>query len=355
MAGLSARARKILFSAVAEYIATGDPVGSRTLARKYVVDLSPATIRNVLADLEDAGFLMQPHTSAGRVPTNVALRAFISALTEFPEIPAEQVKSMREQLEEIFGQQLASDDALRRAGQLLSGLTGAAAVVAISPASSRKLAQLRFIPTGSGRLLAVLVFADGMVENRYISVDGPVAEPLLTRIHNLLADVVEGRSLGALHELFERRLDDDRIRLDELRSKAFELGDKALGKVAAVDFSVVIEGSARLVELPDYADVDKLKRLMTALEDRQLLVGLLDKTVHAGVVSVYIGEETEELGEAQLSLVAAPYGDGDQAEGTVGVLGPTRMDYARMMPLVGATAKAMTAAIKKRKRREEPG
>ena len=346
---MSNRVRKILFSVVAEYIATGSPVGSRTVSRKYIIDLSAATIRNVLSDLEDAGYLMQPHTSAGRVPTDVALRAFIEALTEFPEIPRERQRSMREQLEEIFSRRVASHDALRQTGKLLSELTGTAAIVATSPRSARTLSQLRFIPTGE-RLLAVLVFSDGMVENRYVKSNGRVSDAELTRIHNLLADVVDGRSLGALRDLFARRLADDKDRVDELRRTAFELGGEALNKVTRDASDLVIEGRTVLMDLPEYADVDKLKALVRALEDRENLVVLLDDTIEAGAVSVYIGNETGEFGdEAELSVVAAPFGDNENGQGTVGVLGPTRMDYAKLMPLVGATAKAITAAIKKSK------
>jgi heat-inducible transcriptional repressor len=349
MTGLSGRARKILFAAVTEYIATGDPVGSRTLARKYVQDLSPATIRNVLSDLEDAGYLRQPHTSAGRVPTERALRTFIEALNEFQEIPGTQKKAMRERLAEIFESRGRSEEVLRSTGQLLSELSGAAAVVATSPASTRKLSQLRFIVTKPNQFLAVLVFTDGLVENRFIHVHEALDRSKIERIHNLLDDVVEGRTLGALRDLFRRRLVDERSEVDQLRHEAFELGALALHDVARGTGDVVIEGSARLMEMPEYTDVDRLKRLVRVLEDREQLVDLLDKTIDAGLVTVYIGNETGELADAELSLVAAPFGDPDSGAGTIGVLGPTRMNYARMMPLVDATAAAITAALKKGK------
>lgn len=348
MTRLSARARKILFAAVTEYIASGAAVGSRTLARKYVQDLSPATIRNVLADLEEAGYLLQPHTSAGRVPTEAALRAFIDALTDFQEIPTEQRQRMRLRLAEIFESRMGGEGALRSAGQLLSDMSGAAAVVAVSAVASRKLTQLRFIVTKPNQLLAVLVFSDGLVENRFITVDKPVSEAELVAVHNLLADVVEGRTLGALRDLFARRLADQKSELDDLRLSAFELGRRAVLEVARASGGVVIEGSTRLMELPEYADVDRLKKLVHALQEREHLVQLLDQTIDAGVVTVYIGSESgEELGGASLSLVAAPFGNPDEGAGTVGVLGPTRMDYARVMPLVDATAAAITAALKK--------
>ncbi len=348
MTGLSHRARKILFATVTEYIATGTPVGSRTLSRKYALDLSPATIRNVLSDLEDAGLLMQPHTSAGRIPTERALRIFIEALSEFHEVTADQRRQMHERFAEIFAQVDARpEEILRRTGQAVADLTGAAAVVAASPADTRKLSHIRFIRTAPEKLLAVLVFSDGVVENRYIRAPEDVGETELSRIHNLLGDVVEGRTLGAVRDLFKRRLIDERTEIDQLRRKAFDLGHQALMDVSRGGEEVIITGAARLIDLPEYTDAEQLRKLMMALEDRENLVSLLDEVIDAGSVTVYIGSEAGELGEARLSLVVAPYKDGEAPVGAIGVLGPTRMDYARIMPLVGATAAAISAAIKK--------
>jgi heat-inducible transcriptional repressor len=349
--GLPHRSRKILFAVVAEYIATGQPVGSRTLSRKYVSDLSPATIRNVLADLEDAGYLLQPHTSAGRAPSERALRAFIDALTDFEDIPHAQQRDMVRRFEEIFTEsERVRSDTLRETGAFLSELSGAAAVVTTSPTDTRQLGQLRFIVIKPKQLLAVLVFNDGTVENRFIDVDECVSEKDLTRVHDLLADVVEGRTLASLRELLSRRADDERVRVDELKRRAFELGSRAVQDVASRS-ELVIEGGQRLVEMPEYGDVERLRQLLRALEDRNNLLALLDKTMEAGATKVFIGNESGEnceLGAANLSLVCAPYGT-ERGQGTVGVLGPTRMDYAKMVPLVDAAAAAMTAAIKKSK------
>jgi heat-inducible transcriptional repressor len=346
---LNHRSRRILFAAVTEYIATGQPVGSRTLSRKYAIELSPATIRNVLADLEEAGFLVQPHTSAGRVPTEAALRAFIEALTDFQAIPRARQQEMIQRFEEIFSRSGTSNaDVLRETGRFVSEITGAAAVVGSSPTDQRKLKQLRFIRTRPDQLLAVMVFADGVVENRYIDVDGEaLGESELTRVHNLLGDVVEGRTIHDVRDLFARRLNEGRDEMDELREQAFDLGHQAVSDLARGPDGVVIEGGARLIESADVTDVDRVKELVSMLEERENLIDLLDKTMDAGSVTVFIGSETGEFGKAQLSLVVAPFGDRDRPGGTVGVLGPTRMDYARMLPLVDATAAAITAAIKK--------
>ncbi len=348
--GIALRGRQVLFSVIAEYIATGRPVGSRTVSRKYGLELSPATIRNVLSDLENAGYLHQPHTSAGRVPTDIALRAFIAALTEFPEIPESQQREMRQRIRAIFQKEPRAGEhgSLRQAGSMLSELSGAAAVVTASPIDRRPLAQLRFIVTKPEQLLAVIVFKDGMVENRYIRVTQQPTVSELERVHNLLADVVEGRTLGALREMFASRLANEKVEVDQLRAQAFELGSEALKRAPSRAEAVVIEGRSRLMELPEYGDADRVRALVRTLEDREHLVGLLDMTMDAGIVTVYLGSETDAAGDGEISLVAAPYGTEGKVSGTVGVIGPMRMDYARMMPLVEATAEAMTEVLKKK-------
>jgi heat-inducible transcriptional repressor len=341
MPDLPLRARKILFAVVTEFIASGGAVGSRTLARKYGLDLSAASIRNVLADLEEGGYLKQPHTSAGRVPTDQALRLFIDTLMEVRVIAPEEQKKMGDRFAEIYS---GAEDPLRAAGRYLSELSGAAAVIAAPRRELRSLAQLRFIPTRPGQLLAVLVFSDGTVENRFVPVDGPISDSELNRVHNLLADVIEGRSLGEVRDLFARRLAEDRMAVDALRRRAFELGSLAMPDLSSRD-PLVIEGQARLIEAPEYTDVARLKKVVLALEEREELVGLLERTLAAGSVTVFVGSEAGELAGGELSLVVAPYVDRGRVAGTVGVLGPTRMDYAKVMPLVDATAAAMSEAL----------
>ncbi len=342
MSDLTNRSRKILLAVVTEFIATGAPVGSRTLARKYGLDLSAASVRNVLADLEDAGYLKSPHTSAGRVPTDRALRLFIDTLVEVRPLAPEEQAKLGKRVAEIYAM---ADDPMREAGRYLSELSGTAAVIAAPRTELRALAQLRFIPTRPGQLLAVLVFADGTVENRFIQIEEQPSEPELTRIHNLLADVIEGRSLGEVRDLFARRLADERVALDALRRRAFELASRATAADVARRNEVVIEGQGRLIDLPEYADASRLKKLLRALTDREDLLRILDKVIAAGAVTVFVGSEAGELGDGDLSLIVAPYTERGRVAGTVGVLGPTRMDYAKVMPLVDATAAALSEAL----------
>jgi heat-inducible transcriptional repressor len=339
---LTKRARQVLYAVVSEFIATGEPVGSRTLTKKYAFDLSPATIRNVLADLEDAGYLAQPHTSAGRVPTEAAFRLFIDALMRVRELSEEEMGKIREWFEDLP----PGVDILRETGKLLSTLTNAPAVLVRSSVETRTLVKVRFIAIRPLELLSVLVLSDGTVENRFINLDRAIGDGELERLHNMLEEAVEGRTLSAVREHFQRTLNerrDELAALDELgaslMSAALHQGDRGMSEL-------VIEGQSRLLDRPEFTSGDHMKELMRALEDRERLVGLLDRTLASSRVQVFLGEETNAAMGYPVSVVAAPYhGEDGRPGGAVGIIGPTRMDYPSVVPLVGATADAMSAAL----------
>ncbi|HKQ70864.1 MAG TPA: heat-inducible transcriptional repressor HrcA [Polyangiaceae bacterium] len=341
MGDLQYRARSILYAAITEFISTGEPVGSRTLAKRYGLELSPASIRNVLSDLEEDGYLHQPHTSAGRIPTDRAFRLFIDTLMQIRPLSDDE----RGHIAERFHRLSPGVDWTRASGRVLSELTGTAVVIA-PKRETRALTQLRFIPTRPGEMLAVVVLADGTVENRFIRIERPLGEPELTRVHNLLADVIEGRSLGEVRELFARRLQDDRVQIDSLRHRAFELGHQAIGDASERE-GLVIEGEGLLLDHPEFSDVDKMRQLIHGLGEREVIVSLLDRTIESQEVQIFVGSETGDLVGGHLSVVAAPYTDHGRVAGTIGVLGPTRMDYPKVVPLVEATADAMSASLKR--------
>jgi heat-inducible transcriptional repressor len=342
MPELNARARQVLYHCVTEYVANGEPVGSRTLSKKSGLDLSPASIRNVLADLEEMGYLRQPHTSAGRIPTDRAFRLFIDALMQVHQLTNDEQAAIRDRLASLE----PGMNVMRETGKLLSELTGTAAVVLAPRAETLVLKQLRFIRTAGDEVLAVLVMKNGTVQNRFIA--AAATEQELQRIHNLLDDVVEGRSLGDLRELFERRLQTERVQHDEVRRRAFELGGAAVEEAAgAVQADLVIEGQDRLLDKPEFNDAEHVRQLVTALDAREKLVALLDLAMQAKGGHVVVGEEVGELGGGQLAIVGAPYTTHGQAAGSVGVIGPTRMDYPRVVPLVAATASAMSEYLER--------
>ena len=336
MAELSQRARQVLYHAVTEYVATGEPVGSRTLAKKSGMDLSPASIRNVLSDLEEAGYLHQPHTSAGRIPTDRAFRLFIDALMQVRTVSSDDEMRIRVR----FAEMQPGGDVMRETGRLLSELTGTAAVVVSPKAETLALKHMRFIRTSQDELLAVLVMSNGAVQNRFLR--AKVSDAELTKVHNLLDDVIEGRSLGEVRDLFARRLGTERVQNDELRRRAFELGSAAVLGASGTKSDVVIEGQNRLLGKPEFADADGVKQVVSALDSHDSLVLLLEATMEAKGGAVVVGHEAGDLGGGQLAIVGAPYTSHGQNVGTVGVIGPTRMDYPTVLPLVSATAHAMS-------------
>ena len=341
MSELSARARQVLYHCVTEYVATGEPVGSRTLAKKSGLDLSPASIRNVLADLEESGYLRQPHTSAGRVPTDRAFRLFVDALMQVRALTTDEEAAIREK----FSSLEPGQNVMRETGKLLSELTGTAAVVLAPRAETLVLKQLRFLRTGPDEVLAVLIMKNGTAHNRFVR--ATVTDSELSHMHSLLDDVVEGRTLGDLRELFERRLQGDRLRNDEPRRRAFELGGAALEEAVGGETDLVIEGQDRLLEKPEFGAADDMRRLVTALDAREKLIKLLDLAMHDKGGHIVVGDEVSDLGGGQLAIVGAPYTARGQAAGTVGIIGPTRMDYPRVLPLVAATASAMSAFMQR--------
>jgi heat-inducible transcriptional repressor len=338
MPDLSQRAKQILYACITEFVATGEPVGSRTLSKKGI-ELSPASIRNVLSDLEEMGYLHQPHTSAGRVPTDKAFRLFIDAMMEVRNLTDEENAQILQRFAEIE----PGPNFLRETGRLLSDLAGTAAVVISPKGESMTLKHLRFIRTLPGELLAVLVMSNGTVQNRFLKAD--VQENELQKVHNLLDDVIEGRTLGDLRELFTRRLQNDRVQADATKRRAFELGEQAVAGAAVAGADIVIEGRAKLLGLPEFADNAGLKEIVSALDEAEALVRLIDATVAATGTAVVVGREAGDLAGGQLAIVGAAYRNRGKTGGSVGVIGPTRMDYPKVVPLVTATANAMSSFI----------
>jgi heat-inducible transcriptional repressor len=343
---LSARAKSILDAVLREFIATGEPVSSRTLARRYPFELSPATIRNIMADLEEWGYLMQPHTSAGRVPTRAAFRWFIDGLGRsrgLSERDAERVGQWLDGLEPDV-------DLLRSTGRFLSELTGSCAVVARRRTETRLLVKMRFVEIRPLELLAVVVFDDGTVENRFVHVGAPLGRNQLERLHELLDEVILGRSLAEARRYLAELCEQGRTELEHLTALEGSLVTAAL-RISATDSEVIVEGQARLLDDPKLYEPRDARELMRSLEDREFLVGMLDRALAAKEVQVYLGDELEEDAAATFSMVLAPFrGHAGELAGAVGVVGPTRMDYPVVVPLVGATAEAMGQVLARSER-----
>lgn len=325
---------------VTEFIASGKPVGSRRIAKRYAVNLSPATIRNVLADLEESDLLHQPHTSAGRVPTDAGFRQFVDAMAMAGEISAAHRAALIQRLRDLE----PGADAVRETGQLLSRLTGTATIIAEPPVTEAALEQVRFMRLSEGRTLAVLVTRSGNVENRVIAAGLDVDEPTLERVNNYLRELVKGQSLRAIRDLLAGRLATEQNQYEWLRRHAQTMVEATvLGPPE--ETKVVIEGQGMLFDRPEFGDAEKIRGYLNAFEEKQKLLKLLEQTLLADGVQVFIGSEAALAQIRDISLISSPYRRAGSSVGSFGIVGPTRMDYRKYVPLVGFAANLLSDVL----------
>lgn len=338
---LNERSREIFRVIVDGYVATGEPVGSRTLSRRLGQNLSPATIRNVMADLEEAGLLYSPHTSAGRLPTEAGLRLFVHGLLEVGRLAEDERRSI-ESLCVARGKSLSQ--ALEEATSALSGLSHCAGVVVV-PKFDRPLKHLEFVHLGPGRALVVLVTEDGIVENRVIEVPLGLPPASLVSAGNYLNARLIGRTIEEAKSEIEEEIASNRAQLDELSSKL--VGAGLASWAGGEGNALIVRGQANLLEdVTALADLERLRALFEMLETRQTMLRLLDASRHAEGVQIFIGAESDLFGVTGCSVVIAPYQNSrEQIVGAIGVIGPTRLNYARIIPMVDYTAKVIGRLI----------
>ncbi|MFN7701080.1 MAG: heat-inducible transcriptional repressor HrcA [Deltaproteobacteria bacterium] len=343
---LAYRARKILYALVTEYIATGEPVGSRTLSKRYGLNLSAATIRNELTDLEDSGCVAQPHTSAGRVPTELGFRVFIDALAQMRDVSDRDRAAVLARMKQL---RPGVDDVVREAARMLASLSGAAAVVS-RRADREAIAHLRFMPLGERRLLVVVVWQSGAVQNRVIEIAEVLAPEELERLHNYLLELTGARaesegglSLAELRAALADAVAKERDAYDGLRRRAKEIVDAAAA--APSTDSLVIEGQGALFDRREFSDPEKIRRFLRTFEERERLLGLLDRTHAAGGVQVLVGSEAELDAADDVGVISSTYRAHGVPSGSLGVIGPSRLDYAKLMPLVGFTAQVVSDVL----------
>ncbi|MFN9813666.1 MAG: heat-inducible transcriptional repressor HrcA [Deltaproteobacteria bacterium] len=343
---LAYRARKILYALVTEYIATGEPVGSRTLSKRYGLNLSAATIRNELTDLEDSGCVAQPHTSAGRVPTELGFRVFIDALAQMRDVSDRDRAAVLARMKQL---RPGVDDVVREAARMLASLSGAAAVVS-RRADREAIAHLRFMPLGERRLLVVVVWQSGAVQTRVIEIAEVLAPEELERLHNYLLELTGARaesegglSLAELRAALADAVAKERDAYDGLRRRAKEIVDAAAA--APSTDSLVIEGQGALFDRREFSDPEKIRRFLRTFEERERLLGLLDRTLAAGGVQVLVGSEAELDAADDVGVISSTYRAHGVPSGSLGVIGPSRLDYAKLMPLVGFTAQVVSDVL----------
>lgn len=347
---LNNRSRKILAAIVQEYLATGDAVGSRTVTRRPGIDLSAATVRNVMSDLEEAGLLKQPHTSAGRVPTDQGLRFFVDSLLKVRTVSP---KEREELLQRYHINTDDLDSALRDASKVLAELSSHTVVLVTPRPESEILEQIEFVRLRDNQLLAVLVGQSGHVQNKIVTTSEPVTADELERIHRYLNDQLSGLTLEEVRARVHVELEAGRVQYQALEKKALEIQRQALAEVDRSE--VIIEGPGRLLDGVggDSGEaLAKMKALFKKLEERRYLVDLLDHTMSADGIRVFIGAETQIDELTDFTVVTAPYGvargEDGRPLGTLGVIGPTRMNYSKVISLVDFTAQLVSGVIARR-------
>lgn len=346
---LNDRSREIFRRIVDAYLETGSPVGSRTLSKQPGLGVSPATIRNVMADLEDSGLLFAPHTSAGRLPTEAGLKLFVDGLLEVGNLT-------RAERQSIEGECKASGSSvegmLERATQALSGLTHMASMV-VAPKTQAPLKHIEFVALNPGRALVVLVTENGVVENRIIDVPQGVMPSALVQATNYLSARLVGRTLEEALSSIQAELDQHKAELDQLTQKVVEEGIAVWGgggrgqSGGQSGGTLIIKGQSNLLgDLTAQADLEHIRSLFEALETKETLAGLIARADSAEGVQIFIGAENNLFGLSGCSMVVGPYRDSqERIIGAIGVIGPTRMNYARIIPMVDYTSKLVSRLI----------
>jgi heat-inducible transcriptional repressor len=344
LAQLDERSREIFRRIVESYLATGDPVGSRNVSRILQTALSPASVRNVMADLEALGLVYAPHTSAGRLPTEFGLRFYVDALLEFGDLSGEERRKIEAQVTAARSDSL--DNVLNEASAMLSGLSRGAGVVTATKTNPR-LRQLEFVALDPARALMVLVSDDGQVENRLLTLPPGVSSSMLMEATNFLNARIRGKTLAEVKVELEGAVAAARVELDELTQKVVAQGLASWSGGDANERKLIVRGQAKLLEdLKAMQDLERVRLLFDDLETKREVIDLLGKAEEGEGLRIFIGSENKLFSLSGSSTIVAPYRDGaGRIVGVLGVIGPTRMNYARVIPMVDYTARVVSKII----------
>jgi heat-inducible transcriptional repressor len=336
---LSERQREVLRAVVVEHISTGGPVGSSQAAKKGELDLSSATVRNVMADLEELGYLEKPHASAGRIPTDRGYRFYVDTLVQLRDpLPKD-----RERIEQGIAYETGVDEVLHEASKILHSLTHHAGVVLTPKASAGLFRRIEFVRLREDRVLAILVGQTGQVQNKVFTLDFAISAEELISSSNYLNELLNELPWEEVRGKILSEMEREQALYNALTSKALKLG------IAATDVSrpdrVLIEGAGSFFDAPEFADIDRIRAVFHALDEKHKLLALLDRVQKAREMQIYIGAESDFSSAGDVAIIASPYGGPQRVLGTVGVIGPVRMNYQRVIPLVQFTAQVLSKVL----------
>lgn len=337
---IGARAKKILHAVVSEYLATGEAVGSQTVTRRYGLDVSAATVRTVMGELEEVGLLRHAHTSGGRLPTERGLRYYVDMLLRVRSLTAGEKDDIRERLAPATGD---VPEVMQRTTRMLRELSHLTVVVQAPRPDSDVVQHLEFVQMRDGQLLAVIAAASGQIQNKLIPADAVISPGDLERINNFLNGLVSGLTLEQVRARLLEEIVKERTTHDQLVARALRLASAAVPADPTPE--VLVDGQSNL--LAGKADLERAKLLLRTLEEKDLVVRLLERTLSAPGICVFIGAEANLADLTDVSVVAAPYAADGRPLGTVGVIGPSRMNYSRVIPLVDFTAEMIGEALGK--------
>ncbi|HTO40058.1 MAG TPA: heat-inducible transcriptional repressor HrcA [Rhizomicrobium sp.] len=343
--GLADRPREVFRSLVEAFLTSGEPVGSRTLSHRLPIALSPASIRNVMADLESMGLLYAPHTSAGRVPTERGLRLFVDGMLQIGELAPEERSTIEQR---ISGSERGMEDVLTQAATMLSGLSRCAGLMVAAKQDAATLKHIEFVNIGPGKALVVIVTEDGAVENRVIETPPGLPASVFSEASNYLNARLRGRSLDSARDEIFKELEGERAELDALTAKIVAEGLATLampnsGTRGPDEKVLIVRGTSHLLEsMEAQSDLDRIRTLFDDIERKNDLIRLLELAAEGDGVRIFIGSENRLFSLSGSSIVAAPYANAQgKVIGVIGVLGPTRLNYARIIPMVDHTAKVV--------------
>lgn len=342
---LNERALQLLKVLIEAYIIDGEPIGSSTLAKRSGLKISPATVRNVMANLEDLGYIHAPHTSAGRVPTARGYRLFVDSLVNIQKLDEQDLQAFQGSFSDTHTQiQL-----IKTASSLLSNVTQLAGVVTFPQAKSLELRHIEFLYLSKDQVLVVLVMSDNEIQNRIIHTDREYQPGELQQVGNYLNQHLNGMDLQSARQHLIEAMKNDREALNLMMQSAIELGEKAFEVVpngSVEEEGCLIVGKTKLMDYEDLSDIDTLRQIFNAFNEKREVLTLLDSCIQANGVQIFIGRESGRAVFNDCSLVTAPYSIDDKHIGVLGVIGPKRMQYQRIIPVVDITSRLLTAALR---------